>query len=546
MNQVKTKKILLLIIIIAAFLRLPFLDQFPAGLNADEAAIGYNAWSLIQTGKDEHSVSWPLVFRSFDDYKPPLYFYLVLPFVKLLGLNIWAVRLPSALLGVLSVYLTYLLSKELFKSQRIGLLSALILAVSPWHLQFSRGGWEVNAASSLILLGVFLFTRSRTNPKLLLFAAISLVLSMYTYHSARLIAPLLSFLLLIIYHRELIQKRNLKFIVTSLLIATLFCLPLFNQMLSKSGQSRFAGVSIFADEGPLWHVLEQRRLSPHPESFWTKLRYNRYLAYSGYYVRNYLSHFSPNFLFVQGDAIERSKTPGVGQAFLVLAPFFYFGVFLLLKCLDKGEKVILVWLLLSPVAAALTYQSPHALRSQNMVIPLTITTALALNTVFTWLKSSKGVGIARSATILASFIFITSALYYLFQYYYTYPRQYPTAWEYGFEQLAAKLKTQESNYDRIVISDRYDQPYIIMAFFLKYPPEILQQELVMTPRDKFGFSTVRHFGKYEFRPIDYSFDSNRPNTLLVVADETVPSERVIDRIISPSRQPIFRLLATDK
>jgi len=96
---------IVLILILAAALRLFALDKFPAGLNADEASIGYNAWSLIQTGKDEHSVSWPLVFRSFDDYKPPVYFYLVLPFVKMLGLNIWSVRLPSALLGIASVYL---------------------------------------------------------------------------------------------------------------------------------------------------------------------------------------------------------------------------------------------------------------------------------------------------------------------------------------------------------------------------------------------------------------------------------------------------------
>src|SRR3989344_5696380 len=98
---------IILILILASVLRLVSLDKFLAGLNADEAAIGYNAWSLIQTGKDEHGESWPLVFRSFDDYKPPVYFYLVVPFVKIIGLNVWSVRLPSALLGIASVYLLY-------------------------------------------------------------------------------------------------------------------------------------------------------------------------------------------------------------------------------------------------------------------------------------------------------------------------------------------------------------------------------------------------------------------------------------------------------
>lgn len=178
------------ILILAAVLRLYGLDRFPAGLNADEAAIGYNAWSLLETGKDEHSAPWPLVFRSFDDYKPPVYFYLVLPFVKFFGLNIWSVRLPSALLGITSVYLVYLVVKMLFKNNKLSivipsrvegshstrhelrtsnheqitnnlaLVSALLLAISPWHLQFSRGGWEVNAATFFILLGVWGFLKA--------------------------------------------------------------------------------------------------------------------------------------------------------------------------------------------------------------------------------------------------------------------------------------------------------------------------------------------------------------------------------------------------
>src|SRR5258706_10113089 len=141
--------LIILILILATLLRLVALDKFPAGLNADEAAIGYNAWSLIQTGKDEHGISWPLVFRSFDDYKPPVYFYLVLPFVKFLGLNIWAVRLPSAILGIASVFLIYLLAKILIpKNKYFPYFSPLLLTVSPWHLQFSRCGWEANAATS--------------------------------------------------------------------------------------------------------------------------------------------------------------------------------------------------------------------------------------------------------------------------------------------------------------------------------------------------------------------------------------------------------------
>src|SRR3990167_8200568 len=166
--MIKYKKILLLLIIILAFvLRFWKLDSYPA-LNADEAAIGYNAYSLLETGKDEHGNPWPIHFQSFNDYKPGLYFYLVLPFVKFIGLSEWAVRIPGAALGVATVYLIYLLTKELFKDNQSritnhespAIIASLFLAISPWHIHFSRGGWEVNVSTFFFFLCFFFFLRS--------------------------------------------------------------------------------------------------------------------------------------------------------------------------------------------------------------------------------------------------------------------------------------------------------------------------------------------------------------------------------------------------
>ena len=106
----KQKILLVLIILLAFVLRFYKLSSYPA-LNADEAAIGYNAYSLIKTGRDEHGNPWPVHFQSFNDYKPGLYFYMVLPFVKVIGLNEWAVRIPGAALGVMTVFVSYLLAK---------------------------------------------------------------------------------------------------------------------------------------------------------------------------------------------------------------------------------------------------------------------------------------------------------------------------------------------------------------------------------------------------------------------------------------------------
>jgi len=145
--------------LLAFILRFWKLDSYPA-INADEASNSYDAYSLIQTGMDQHGNLWPVSFQSFNDYKPGLYVYLDIPFVKVFGLNAWSARIPGALFGVFSVLLIYLLVKELFDDDKLALTSALFLAISPWHLQFSRGGWEVNTATFFLLAGILLFFKS--------------------------------------------------------------------------------------------------------------------------------------------------------------------------------------------------------------------------------------------------------------------------------------------------------------------------------------------------------------------------------------------------
>src|SRR3989344_7895510 len=98
---------LLVILILATGLRLFWLDRAPFGALIDEAHFGYIAYSLLETGKDEHGVSWPLIFRGFGDQKLPAYAYVLLPFIQIFGLSVTSIRLPSVLAGSLSVLALY-------------------------------------------------------------------------------------------------------------------------------------------------------------------------------------------------------------------------------------------------------------------------------------------------------------------------------------------------------------------------------------------------------------------------------------------------------
>ncbi|HUV71487.1 MAG TPA: glycosyltransferase family 39 protein [Clostridia bacterium] len=541
------KKIALIVVILSAlFLRVYKLAEFPTGLNADEAAIGYNAYSLLQTGKDEFGHSWPINFQSFNDWKPGLYFYLVLPWVKILGLNEWAVRLPSAVLGVLTVLVGYFLVKELAelgeKTAGWAWLTALLLAISPWHLHFSRGGWETNAATFFMALGVFLFLRAIKRPHFFLFSVVSFLAAMFAYHSARLVVPLLVLGLGLMNRKKIFVRENRVWLgVTFVAGGLIFGLLLFS-MTGQAGTSRFAGVGLLADQGPLWRVNELRGEHSQPAALFPTLVHNRYFEYGRQFLDNYLRHFSSFFLFTEGDEIQRNRVPGMGQMYLIEAPLLILGLYFLLKCRPKNWQILFWWLAVAPVASALTFQSPHAIRALNLVVPLTMVTAYGIDNLKKRMEKSRLSLIVTVALVILAYL--GNFAFYLYQYYVRYPQLYPAAWEDGFKQLGNYLVENQENFGKIYITNRYDQPYILLAFYLKYPPAEFQREAKLSLRDQYGFSTVEHFDKFYFGPIDWSHLQKATGIMIVGTTEEVPdSAKIAKRIyFKDGQKEVFRIV----
>src|SRR3989338_10461360 len=156
--KLKSIYLLVMIVTLSTFLRGYKFGEIPAGLNRDEAAIGYAAFSLRQTGSDEYGERFPISFKSFGDWKLPAYIYgSILP-VALLGLNQLSVRLLSLFAGVLSVVPTFFIAKKVFQgSVRAALLTAFMLAITPWHIHFSRIASEANLAVLFVSIGVVIY-----------------------------------------------------------------------------------------------------------------------------------------------------------------------------------------------------------------------------------------------------------------------------------------------------------------------------------------------------------------------------------------------------
>src|SRR3990167_10302680 len=201
----KTKLILIFIIVLAFFLRFYKLDSNPPGLYWDEAVLGYDAYSILKTGRDHHGTILPLFFESFGDWKLPVYHYLLIPSVAIFGLNEFAVRFPSAFLGSITVLVFFWVIKQLTKNINLSLFSMLFLAISPWHIQFSRAAFESVAGFFFFMLGLYIFFISLNKKKTFFFSIsfLSFVLSMYSYHAYRIFTPIMILVILLIYLREL-------------------------------------------------------------------------------------------------------------------------------------------------------------------------------------------------------------------------------------------------------------------------------------------------------------------------------------------------------
>ena len=128
----KTKLILLICIVFSIFLHFYKINEVPPCINADEAAFSYNAYSILKTGRDEYGKFLPLRFKSFEDYKLPVYTYFSVPFIAIFGLNDFSTRALNIVIGVAFVPLMYFLLKELFALILCDFYSFRYLAYRPF------------------------------------------------------------------------------------------------------------------------------------------------------------------------------------------------------------------------------------------------------------------------------------------------------------------------------------------------------------------------------------------------------------------------------
>lgn len=551
-----TKKVLLGAILVIAFvLRVVWLDKYPTGFTPDEASFGYDAYSLLQTGKDQWGDPWPLTFRSFGDSKLPLYTYIAMPSVALFGLNEFAVRLPSALFGVLAVYATYVLASALFKKKSIATISSLLLAVSPWHVALSRGAFEANLTAFFMAIGAYAFIRGLKDKKWMAFSAIAFALNIFTYHSARLVTPIIVFILAFIYKEELGLKKAkdipkvLKKYYLPLAIFVASVLVAFFAVFS-GGSARAGDITIFNPTDEWMSVFDRRYDAvfeglPHQVA---RVFSNKVVFLLDRFTNGYSTYLSPQFIFTLGPAEwTYGMIPGRGALYLFELPFVLFSLWFVARHglkKDKSLTFILLWILIAPLPAALTKGPGYAGNRASVMMPA-IQIFSAFGAVLFYdkvLEKYKRLSPRLLKTVFVGTIALFLA-FFLEDYIYHAPRGGAGGMLYGRKEAVEFTSRFEDNYETIIFSRSLSEPQIFVAFYSKWDPEDYQRQAQDWLRfEEEGLPFVDQLGKYGlgkyvFKNISFNEDSKEENILLVGKPEEFPADTNFVKTISVASEP---------
>lgn len=464
------KWFLVIILGLAFILRVVSLDRLPVGFTPDEASFGYDAYSILKTGKDQWGTTMPLVLKSFGDYKAPLYSYILIPFISVFDLNKFSVRLPNALMGVGAVYVLYLLSSVLFKKleineRKMSLLAALMLALSPWHIMMSRGGFEANMITFFLTLAVYLFFIKKYSLSALFFG-----LNLFTYHSAKLITPLIVLFLVAITYKE-IKELGFKKIINPFLILSFFGLLTLYTFTLGAGE-RVKDVNIFSgsiEEGS--EIKNMAVISSEPY-FVSKLIHNKYTVSFDRFLNNYVSYFSPQFLLTKGPAeTTYGMMPGTGV--LNVVEFIGLISFILFFVKYKQNKIILfliLWLLVSIIPASLATGPGFAANRAVAMLPvLQLISAIGLYNLVISFKNLK---------YPLAFLAVLSFLVFIERYIFISPIKSAQGMLFGNLETAQYLIEKDNNedYKEIIISKTLSEPHIYIAFASKMDPNEFQED----------------------------------------------------------------------
>lgn len=533
------KIVLITIIIFGALSRFLWLNNFPPSLNWDEVSHGYTAYSLLLTGKDQWGVSWPIFnTRAYGDYPTMLNIYLTIPFVKLFGLNPVTTRIPSALAGFLLIPLTFILTKSLFKNTNQALVASFLVLITPWTFFTSRAVFQSTIAQVFVVAGLYFLLSKHKNIYFLPLSALTLGISMYAYHNARIFIPLFFVIYLILERQKLkITKTNL----IALLIFLAFLIPQGFDLINPSAQARSRWVFLL-NPASINYINNQRGQIANP--ILGKIMYNKVTYTLTSVTLNYLNFLNPIPLFFKGTGNYQFNIPNQGLLFIITLPFFYLGLIWTIKNYQKPNHLFLIsWFFLAMFPAALTYGDFPSIRLMTILpLPLIFTT-IGLFLVIKYLRSKN-----IQTVFISLFLILVSldAIQYFQNYFTQYFTNYSPSWQYGYQPMVQYLKKHYTQYNHFYITKKYGEPHEFILYYWPWNPKSYQNDPNLIWNYHADWYWVDAFDKFIFLNDWEIINPKTPflaKSLLITSPGNYPkSATKIDTINYPNKTPAFDIV----
>lgn len=461
---------LAVIVILGAAVRLYKLGEVPVSLYWDEVAMLADAKAIAATGRDLHGNSWlQAIFPSYGDYKLPVYIWLASVSVRFFGISEWALRFPSALVGIGTMVLAGFIARELFYSFQkkekdvLFLLAVAVTAFAPWSIFFSRTGFEAHVGQFFLAGSVWCALAMRHNWRWGVGAALLGAAATYSYFSVQFVWPGV-FLATIFLFTWPKRHRLVKWVILSVLLPLvgywLLLQPLLRSPLAEaSRQFRLSTVSVvnMAD----WPVVANQYRLLAGNMWWDKALYHPVVLQGRELLKNYADFISFDFLFLTGDSNLRHGTGRHGLFLWVMAPFFLYGWYSLFPKYWKQAALLCIWWIAALLPAAVPETTPHALRSLNALMPLVLVMSWGSWQAWkAWQESSlhgiwkAGIALAVSGLCLISF---AGWLQYYWQ---VYPFRSAQSWQAGYRELADAIWQLQETEENILLRPSDDRFYL--------------------------------------------------------------------------------------
>lgn len=526
---IRTYALIFLIVVLGTIIRIIYLGEWPVGFHRDEAFFGYNAYSLLLTGRDVNSNFLPLHLQSFL-YSPAGYSYIAMPFIKIFGLTEFAVRFPSAIFGAMTVLITYILTKKIFtKAQKflffgisfsVAEISAFLIAISPWHINLSRTTTENVIVVFLITAGVILWISWIENKKswLLFISFLLFFLTLGIYQAPRAFLPIFIPFLIALYYKQIKKK---EVFITFLLFFITVLIPLGFILSSPTLAYRLRMVSIFhSDQTKLILVDQIHEDGVHgiPVLFARSL-HNKLAGYADQFLQNYFKHFSYDFLFTDAAFPDRYRIPQQGLLYRFELPFLLFGLLVIMRRFSKESFFLVGWVGIAPIGAALTFDDvPNMQRTLIMFPAISIIVAIGVSELICIVNRQKK--LLWIYPFVAVIVVGYSFIYYLHQYYIHAPVYKPWYRNDGYKLLVTKVKELAPAFKKVIITSRESDPSVFFLFYTSYNPKTFQIETKGKDLKDFGLAG---FGKYEFSMEECPF----PEDTVLEKQIKLPAEKDI-------------------